>query len=93
MKILNNETIKKVMFNEISFGLALISASFWVFNYLNSPINKMQTDIALIQQNIERIAHEHETYSKDAHERDLVIIEIGKSIAEIKVLLKGKLSD
>lgn len=49
----SNFKIRKLLFNEITFVLAIASAVFWVFNYINNPQHKTELDIQSIRAEIE----------------------------------------
>ena len=84
----NESKIKKILFNEITFALAIASTVFWLMNYVNSPITKMQLDIALMQKDIKTISEAHLIYNENANKRDEAIIQIQQDVAVIKSLLK-----
>jgi len=86
----NNEQnrIRKYLYNEISLGIAIISAAFWLFTWLNNPIQKIELDIALMQKDLEIITKEHVRYSEAANERDKKIIEMEKKIERILTILE-----
>ena len=84
----NESKIKKILFNEITFALAIASTVFWLMNYVNSPITKMQLDIALMQKDIKTISEAHLIYNENANKRDVAIIQIQQDVAVIKSLLK-----
>jgi hypothetical protein len=82
--------IRKVIFNEVSLVLAIAGCLFWAMNYINSPVNQLKLDIALIQKDIQVIASEHLEFSGTAHERDKSIIEMGKQIERILTILEER---
>ena len=84
----NESKVKKILFNEITFGLAIASAVFWLMNYVNNPVATMQLDIALIQASIANIEEDHATYGKDANERDKAITQMQQDIAVIRNILQ-----
>lgn len=70
-----NQKFKKIIFNEITFVIAVFGAAWGVFNYLNDPhvaidndIAKIHTDIALINQSIATIKDNHEAHMQAALE-------------------------
>lgn len=85
---METEKIKKILFNEITFGLAVASCVFWLMNYVNSPLTKVQLDIELMKKDIQIITEAHLQYNDNANKRDEAIIQMQIDIAEIKGLLK-----
>jgi len=85
---MENEKIKKILFNEITFALAIASTVFWLMNYVNSPITKMQLDIALMQKDIKTISEAHLIYNDNSNKRDEAIIQMQKDIIKILTILK-----
>ena len=86
----NESKMKKILFNEVALALGIASTVFWLMNYVNSPITKMQLDIELMKKDISSIATEHTEYTKNANERDKAIIQMQQDIAVIKNTLLEK---
>lgn len=59
MESINNEKIRKVLFNEVSLFVSIIAVIAIVFLFFAKPGVKMQQDIALIKQSIENIETNH----------------------------------
>ena len=78
---------KKFLFNELTFALAIASAVFWFMNYVNSPITKMQLDLALLQKDIQIITTAHLQYGDEAHRQALEIVEINNKLTRILTIL------
>ena len=81
--------VTKILYNQVSLGIAIAAAVFWILNYVNNPINQVKLDIALIQQSIGVISNEHIKYSTNAKDRDDKIIEIDKKIERILTTLEN----
>jgi len=49
---MENDRIKKVLFNEVSFTVAIIAAVVAVVGYLNSPAQKNSEEITILKQQV-----------------------------------------
>lgn len=70
--------------------MSIAAMVFWLMNYINSPITKIELDIALLQKDIQTITLEHIEYTKNANERDKIIIQMGKDIERILTILEQR---
>lgn len=87
---IETDKFRKFLFNEISLALSIATAVFFLLNYINSPITKMQLDIALMQKDIKNISDQHTEYSKNAAHRDDAVVELGKKIDKLIIILETK---
>jgi hypothetical protein len=93
----NNEgKIRKVLFNEVTAFVALVSIVIGIFNWVGSPQKQTEKDIALIQQDIKFLKENHlahietklvEICNKN-DEQDKMINEINLKVTEILTILK-----
>ena len=81
---------RKFLFNEVSLALSIAAAVFFIMNYVNSPINKIELQQALMQKDIANISEQHSIYGKNAADRDDKIIEMDKKITQILQILEDK---
>jgi hypothetical protein len=54
--------IKKVLYNEVAFVVAIVGVAFGVINWIYSPAKQMDKDISLIQKDIAVINNNHLTH-------------------------------
>ncbi len=81
----NTEKIRKVLFNEISFILALIGSVLSLFIFFNSPITEQKITTEILKEQLNYQAKTIEQLSKSQY-NDLH--EIKKDLGEIKTSLK-----
>ena len=81
---------KKYLYNQISLGIAIAGAVFWILSYINNPVNQVKLDIALIQKDIQVISNEHVKYTQSADDRDKAIVSLEKKLDEVIIILKTK---
>jgi len=94
---MDNEKIKKILFNEVSLALSIAATTFWLMNYINNPVlqanermNQIELNIALMQRDIQVISAAHLIYNKNADDRDKAIIEIGNRLERIETILEKR---
>ena len=80
--------IKKVLFNEVSFALSVAAAVFWIMTYINNPVQDMQLDIALMQKDIEIITAVHNDSSRRFNNIDDRLLDIEKKLERVITLLE-----
>jgi len=87
----NNQKIRKVLFNEVSFLVSVIAVVVVIVLFIVKPDAEMKGDIRLIQASIANIEENHLTVIsediKDIQEKnelqDYIIIEIDKKLEYI----------
>lgn len=90
-QIHNEESrFKKFIFNEVSLALSIAAAIFWLMNYVNSPINKIQLDIALMQERVAGISITHEQLKTHQEKVDEQIVEINQKLTKILTILEDQ---
>lgn len=91
--------IRKVLYNEVSFAVAIVAVAFGVINWIYSPAKQMDKDIALIQQSIHTIESNHLTHLQNYAEeiKDLTakdeqqqkdIIQMSKDVDRLLFLME-----
>jgi len=93
----NENKIKKVLFNEVTFFVAIISIVMSITFFIVKPDTQMDKDIALISQKIQIIEENHlmtiqkclEKQEVKDKEQDEKLENIGKDIREILTILRG----
>jgi uncharacterized membrane protein len=64
----NEQGFKKYLYNEVTAIVAVVGVVVGVMNWVNNPMAKVQTDIALIKQSIVTIETNHLTHIQAALE-------------------------
>lgn len=54
--------VRKVLYNEVAFAVAIVGVAFGVINWVYSPAKQMDKDISLIQKDIAVINNNHITH-------------------------------
>ena len=54
--------VRKVLYNEVAFAVAIIGMAFGVINWIYSPAKQMDKDISLIQKDVAIINNNHLTH-------------------------------
>ena len=80
--------IKKVLFNEVSFDLSVDDAVFWIMTYINNTVQDMQLDIAIMQKDIEIITAVHNDSSRRFNNIDDRLLDIEKKLERVITLLE-----
>jgi len=84
----NNEKIRKILFNEVSFFVSIIGVVIGCVLFVSKPDSEMRMDIAMIEQRIHTIEFNHlKSIETDIDEIEMDIDEINDAIVEINLTL------
>jgi len=85
----NNEKIRKILFNEVSFLISIIGVVIGCVLFVSKPDSEMRMDIAMIQLRIQEIEGNHlKGIEADMDEMKDDIIEINLTLMKILTLLE-----
>lgn len=93
----SKEKIRKVLFNEFTFIVAIISCIFGVIMFVTKPDAQMKQDIALIKQSIGEMKTNHLKHIQDGldkesernDEQDKLLRQISINLTEAITLIKN----